>query len=307
MSTTASHDQAVSEPADHIELRPLYNCDIRIDDGNVLVGGCRRVPGDPVSLACIDDSAITAHTARRLAGHLLHLHLETEVGQDMALQQQTLPVSPAVPAYRNAELTVWPINDHADVVHVAPSLGWVATTTDLDMTDATPRMRLIQALAALARELDHDNRIARQAVHAARSEWPSQWRRYLPAGHVLDRIAVPEAIGPARAVLLSAPLLDQIRARLNDGQPAAHAAFPNWNHDPEFRLTLWPDLGNFAWLLVHETARTLTATGFNDTWDAVLAFEQLLVLRDQEGETHTVTRSPWRLWTAARTQHIRQE
>jgi hypothetical protein len=287
-----------------IPVRPVNRTHVKIDRSGLLSTGLRRKPGEPVILYSAEDASLDADAARRLCGHLLWLHREGSNGRSAARRWAPIHVPLAQPKQCSPEYRVWPVAPGVDVVHLAPGLGWVAAARPIIVKDRATRWRLIEALAALATELDRDRQTA-----------------------VVDDPTTgplcPPRVGGGARVLYSGDtppqgddaLTDEDSKVLDAVQVITEFETRNWWAEAsealagsdgyfQYRLTLWPQpTDTVPWMLLRQEVNhpeKEKVTIFGDAMAAVLAFESELVDRVRSGRKHLVTRTPWRIWHTAR-------
>jgi hypothetical protein len=306
---------ASARPGDTIPVRPAYRTHLKVDRSGLLSTGLRRRRGEPVIVYSAEDTSLDAITTRWLCGHLLDLHREQINGRPADWPCAPIQVPLAQPKLCTPEYRVWSVARGVDVVYLAPGLGWIAAARPIIVKDPSIRWRLIEALAALARELDHDQLAAADVGNTMSESVPADG----PAA--AGPLSPPKVGGGARVVFSSdAPpeaddaLTDEDEDVLHTVQLVTEFETPNhWAHAFEplpgldgyfkYRLTLWPQPSRTVpWLLLRQQVdgRHEKAVVFDDALSAVLAFQQELVGRVRSGQHHLVTRTPWRLWHAAR-------
>jgi hypothetical protein len=306
VSATESEPQPPAPKTETITLRRVGNNDLYVEEGWVATTGCRHVPGETVTLAVHDDSPLTAHAARQLCGYLLHLHQEILQGQDGQDDGTTAQVQLIDPDMDTPDQSVWRAMPDADVVFAVPSYGWVATAGPIRLTDPNGVLRLAQALASLATQLDNASTQAAHALRAIRSTAVDATVAQLvemDSARTERQPLVQTTTGATTRQLTDA----ETRAVLTEHRrdlTASMRAEAHDSSDPWFRtfdLFLLQDFAHFPWLLVEVHDGHHVATTFDAPAEAALAFERVVADRVTSRQNTVIERSAWAVWAQART------
>jgi hypothetical protein len=306
VSTTESEPQPPAPKTETITLRRVGNNDLYVEEGWVATVGHRHVPGETVTLAVHDDSPLTAHAARQLCGYLLYLYQEILHGRGDLPDARTAEVLLTDPDLYTPDHSVWRALPDADVVYEVPSYGWIATSRKIPLTDPAGILRLVQALASLAAQLDDASTQAAHALRAIRhaavdvsAERPVTTDGVRPARHPLVHTATGAATRQLTDAETSAVLAEHRHDLAASTRAKAHDA-----SDPKFRsfdLFLLQDFARFPWLLVEVHDGTHAATVFTSPAESALAFERVVADRATSRQTTVVERTAWTVWARTRT------